>query len=131
MPPVTGILETALYVSDVARSRQFYEGLFGFRAIAEGPRLTALAVKEGQVLLLFRKQASTGLGSTAHDGDGQLHLAFAIPAADLAAWDARLTDGGVTAIERKTWELGGQSLYFRDPDNHLIELATPGVWANY
>ena len=33
--------------------------------------------------------------------------------------------------ERRTWDRGGRSIYFRDPDGHLIELATPGVWANY
>ena len=131
MPPVTGILETALYVSDLDRSRQFYEGLFGFRPVAESARLTALAVRTGQVLLLFRKQASAGLGSSAHDGDGQLHLAFAIPATAWAAWEARLAEQGVAIVERKTWDLGGRSLYFRDPDGHLLELATPGVWTNY
>ncbi len=25
----------------------------------------------------------------------------------------------------------GASAYFRDPDRHLIELATPGVWSIY
>jgi catechol 2,3-dioxygenase-like lactoylglutathione lyase family enzyme len=131
VPAVTGILETALYVSDVARSRQFYEELFGFRTVAEGARLTALAVRAGQVLLLCRKQASAGLGNSAHDGDGRLHLAFAVPAADLTAWDARLAERGIAIIERKSWDLGGRSLYFRDPDGHLVELATPGVWTNY
>ena len=29
------------------------------------------------------------------------------------------------------WPRGGESLYFRDPDGHLVELATPGLWANY
>jgi catechol 2,3-dioxygenase-like lactoylglutathione lyase family enzyme len=26
---------------------------------------------------------------------------------------------------------GGHSIYFRDPDGHLLELATPGLWAGY
>ena len=33
--------------------------------------------------------------------------------------------------EKKKWERGGQSLYYRDPDRHLIELATPGTWSIY
>ena len=30
-----------------------------------------------------------------------------------------------------TWAAGGTSHYFRDPDGHLVELASPGVWAIY
>lgn len=26
---------------------------------------------------------------------------------------------------------GGKSLFLRDPDGHLVELITPGTWANY
>jgi hypothetical protein len=29
------------------------------------------------------------------------------------------------------WPLGGRSIYFRDPDDHAVELITPGVWNNY
>ncbi|MEP7038442.1 MAG: glyoxalase, partial [Acidobacteriota bacterium] len=35
-------------------------------------------------------------------------------------------------IESKVkWERGGTSIYFRDPDKHLLELATPGLWTIY
>jgi hypothetical protein len=30
---------------------------------------------------------------------------------------------------RKTWKYGGEALYFRDPDGHLLEVVTPGVWS--
>jgi len=33
--------------------------------------------------------------------------------------------------EKRAWEPGGWGPYFRDPDRHLIELATPGTWSVY
>ena len=36
------------------------------------------------------------------------------------------------AIEGRTkWPRGGESIYFRDPDGHLIEPATLGLWPGY
>jgi catechol 2,3-dioxygenase-like lactoylglutathione lyase family enzyme len=132
MPPKTeGLLESSLYVDNVAGSAQFYEKLFGFRVISDfGERGCAMRAGNRQVLLLFKKGASRGIPSP-HDGDGELHLAFAISAAELTSWEAWLAQNGITVEEKRTWELGGQSLYFRDPDRHLIEVATPGVWSIY
>jgi catechol 2,3-dioxygenase-like lactoylglutathione lyase family enzyme len=132
MPPRTeGLLESSLYVDNVAGSAQFYEKIFGFRVICDfGERGCAMRAGNHQVLLLFKKGASRGIPSP-HDGDGELHLAFAISAAELASWEAWLAENGLTVEEKRTWELGGQSLYFRDPDRHLIEVATPGVWSIY
>jgi len=83
-----------------------------------------------QVLLLFKKGGSRTIQSP-HDGSGELHLAFAIPAAELARWEAWLAENGIAVEEKRAWERGGYSLYFRDPDRHLIEVATPGVWSIY
>jgi catechol 2,3-dioxygenase-like lactoylglutathione lyase family enzyme len=77
-----GILESSLYVSDVRRSVRFYPETFGFRIISEfGERGCAMQAGTRQVLLLFKKGASRTIQSP-HDGDGELHVAFAIPSAE-------------------------------------------------
>jgi catechol 2,3-dioxygenase-like lactoylglutathione lyase family enzyme len=131
MPKLDGVIETTLYVDDPERSARFYRSVLGFETIDSGERLIALGVAGPQVLLLCRKRASVDLAVGAHDGDGRLHLAFAVPAAELGAWEAWLEQHSVAIEERRAWGLGGRSLYFRDPDGHLLELATPGVWSVY
>ena len=130
-PKVDGILESSLYVSEVSRSMRFYQETFGFRVISQfGERGCAMNAGPHQVLLLFKKGASRAI-PTPHDGEGELHLAFAIPSAELSNWESWLQRQGVAIEEKKQWDLGGWSLYFRDPDRHLIELATPGTWSVY
>ena len=131
MPPKTdGILESSLYVSDVSRSVRFYEEVFGFQVVTQFDRGCAMHAGERQVLLLFKKGGSRAIQSP-HDGEGELHIAFAIPADELTNWESWLQTRGIAVEEKKQWELGGWSLYFRDPDRHLVELATPGVWSVY
>jgi catechol 2,3-dioxygenase-like lactoylglutathione lyase family enzyme len=129
-PKTDGILESSLYVSDVHRSARFYEETFGFRVIADFGRGCAMEAGARQVVLLFKKGASRDIPSP-HDGDGELHIAFAISSAELTNWESWLQTRGIAVEEKRKWELGGTSLYFRDPDRHLIELATPGVWRVY
>lgn len=130
-PNTEGILESSLYVTDLARSVRFYEKIFGFRVISDfGERGCAIEAGARQVLLLFKKGGSRDIESP-HDGEGELHLAFAIATRELERWQAWLAENGIAVEESRVWELGGHSLYFRDPDRHLLELATPGVWSIY
>lgn len=131
MPPLKGILETALYVDDPARSAKFYHEVLGFTPFGSNERMTVLRIADRQILLLFKKGLSARRPTLPHDGSGQLHLAFAIDRTAVDDWQTWLTDHGVAIEERKAWERGGISLYFRDPDGHLLELATPGVWTIY
>ena len=137
MPTLTGVLETALYVADLERSAAFYKALFGLETLLVDERMHALDVAGRNVLLLFRRGGSTSPSPTPggaippHDGQGQLHVAFAIPASDLQSWKARLDELGIPMESRVRAPRGGTSLYFRDPDQHLVELATPGLWAIY
>lgn len=143
MPVIEGVIETSLYVADLERSGRFYETLFGFTPLLADDRMRGYAVAGRQALLLFKKGGSTrptqlpGGTIPPHDGNGHLHLAFRIAAADVPAWEQRLTDHAI-ALESKVicddsggGPGGGISLYFRDPDGHLLELLTPGCWSVY
>ena len=137
MPRLSHILETSLYVADLARSRAFYERALGSELFLQDSRMVALGVPGGGVFLLFLHGASVDGAETpagqipGHDGAGSLHLAFAIPAGELSAWEAHLAALSIDIESRVTWPRGGTSLYFRDPDGHLVELATPGLWPNF
>ncbi len=136
-PKLDGVLETALYVDDMARARDFYGRVMGLTALVVDERLAAYDVNGRSVLLLFRRGSTLETvhmpGGTIppHDGHGPLHIAFAIGADQRAAWEARLQGEGIAIEGRTDWPRGGHSLYIRDPDGHLVELATPGVWTTY
>jgi len=137
MPKVQRILETALYCDDLARATVFYHDILGCRVLEEWERLVVLDAGAGSVLLLFKRGASAaGVASPEgdippHDGGGPVHVAFAIPKETLPDWVATLRAARVEVETRRRWPRGGESLYFRDPDGHSVELATPGVWETY
>ena len=137
MPRVNGILETALSVKAPAKSAEFYRRLFGFATLLESERLIALDVADRNVLLLFlagateQPFASPGGIIPGHGSSGRSHLAFSIDADEFAPWKERLEAEHVAIESTVTWPGGATSLYFRDPDGHLVELITPGFWSTY
>jgi len=133
---IAGVVETALYVDDLDRAKEFYQRVFGFRELMGDPgRLCALQVGDSQVLLLFQRGGTLewkqlpGGHIPPHDGHGRLHFAFGISLEQVDAWRERLRSKGVEVISEVRWEPGGQSLYFHDPDGNVGELITPRCWA--
>ncbi|MBW8877978.1 MAG: VOC family protein [Acidobacteria bacterium] len=138
MPAIERVLETALYCDDLDRAAAFYRDIMGLRILDAGPRLVAVDAGQASVLLLFKRGATlqgADLGEDgripSHDGNGPVHLAFAIRPEELPEWERRLREHGIVVESTVRWERGGTSLYFRDPDGHSVELATPGIWATY
>jgi catechol 2,3-dioxygenase-like lactoylglutathione lyase family enzyme len=130
------VLETALYFDDLDAAKRFYEDVLGLEPMFGDARLNAYAIGS-TVLLLFKRGGSLdpvqlpGGVIPPHDGGGSVHVAFAVAADQLAAWEQRLTGHGIAIEARMRWPRGSVSIYFRDSGNHLLELATPGLWANY
>ena len=136
MPTVTHVLETSLYARDLARTAAFYRDVIGLSVILDTPRLIAFDAGRGSVLLVFQDGTTGEDIVTAdgrvpgHGGTGRLHFALGVPAGSLDAWRDHLAAKSVAITGEMHWRRGGASLYFEDPDGHVGELATPGLWPN-
>ncbi|WP_413988719.1 VOC family protein [Labrys okinawensis] len=137
MPRLNRIIETSLYVEDLDRAARFYEAVLGLEALLKLERLYVYDVGGVNVLLVFKRGASAedmampnGL-IPGHDATGRIHVCFAISAEELVAWETRLGEHGIAVEGRVDWPAGGRSIYFRDSDGNMLELATPGMWRIY
>jgi catechol 2,3-dioxygenase-like lactoylglutathione lyase family enzyme len=139
IPKITGLLETALYLDDVGQAVRFYQDLFGFSLLSGSTQrdatFAALELPGRAVLLFFKKGANaqpvdTGGGIIPpHGGEGRLHFALAITTGAYESWKTKLAAQNIQIESEVRWPPGGRSLYFRDPEGNLVELATSGLWA--
>lgn len=139
-PTVNGLVETALFVEDVEVAGEFYENVLGLPKLRTSGIGRLFRLGEQRYLLLFNRNAAQTPNKTdsgdvlpacalpEQNGRGPGHIAFGISEKDLDFWRARLKKHDVDLLKEISWETGAHSLYFRDPDGHLIELATPGIW---
>ena len=127
---VCGLDHIVLNVRDVERSLDFYHRVLGLPAErVEAWRkgdvgFPSVRVNEATIIDLFATPEADGAGS----GLNLNHFCLVTERADLEAAAQELTQAGVT-IERgpavRSGARGdGLSVYFRDPDNNLIELRT-------
>ncbi len=140
-PPLGQVLESALYVDDLDRAAVFYGHVLGLRPLVADGRFRAYAAGDRNVLLLFQRGATSetvhlpggvipphGYLKNRPDDRIQQHIAFAVSREGLGLWEKALEARGVAIEGRTDWPKGGHSIYFRDTDGHLLELATPGLW---
>jgi catechol 2,3-dioxygenase-like lactoylglutathione lyase family enzyme len=123
------IKETCLYVSDLAKTKAFYNDLLNFEVIGEVPGRHVFFRVGSSVLLCFIAEASRKPGSLPpHFGSGELHLAFEVSKESYAATKATIETAGIPIEQEYDWGSGFLSFYFRDPDKHLLEVVMDGMW---
>jgi catechol 2,3-dioxygenase-like lactoylglutathione lyase family enzyme len=124
------ILETCLYVDDLAQAEQFYTRVLGLRLESRQEGRHVFLRCGQRMLLLFNPLASREASDhfPPHGAFGAGHLAFGLHEAELADWTTRLEQQGVRIERVIDWPKGGRSLYFRDPAGNVLELATPKLW---
>ncbi|MBA3303658.1 MAG: VOC family protein [Acidimicrobiia bacterium] len=128
-----------LTVTDIARSRAFYDDIFGFTVAYEMPADADASTREafsflfGGVIyhvgdgLFGLRPVAPGSDRFDEDRVGLDHVSFAIAGrADLDAAAAVLDDRGIAHGGIK--DIGGAFiLEFRDPDNIALELFAPAT----
>ena len=50
---------------------------------------------------------------------------------DVKRWHRHLIENDVPILGLMDWEQGGHSVYFADPDDHVGEIASRGLWDNW
>lgn len=130
-PAPARVYETILYAGDLAAATAFYRDVIGLRLVDEmGPAGVAFRLTGGALLLLFDpgQSGQPGRPAPSHGARGPGHIAFGVPAGDLALWREHLRARGV-AIEQDGFAgRTGRQLYFRDPAGNSVELVAGEIW---
>lgn len=131
---INGVLETAIYATDLDAAESFYTRVLGLELIARvHGRHVFFRVGKG-VFLVFNPDATSTSSSDkknsipGHGTHGPGHVAFSVEDGDLDAWRERLAEKNVAIESDVRWPNGSRSLYFRDPAGNSIEIATPALW---
>jgi catechol 2,3-dioxygenase-like lactoylglutathione lyase family enzyme len=118
-PPVTGISELVLEVSDLEASRAFYRDLLGFEETRFGEG------REDRVWFLIGETARLGLwtpqvGLAGGRGGVHVHFAFHLPEQEIETIRDRLVTAG--GEPEGPIQLGpGRAVYVTDPDGNVVE----------
>jgi catechol 2,3-dioxygenase-like lactoylglutathione lyase family enzyme len=60
------------------------------------------------------------------------HFCFAVSDPDeVRGFEKVLQQQGVKILGTMNWERGGRSVYFGDPDGHIGEIGSRGIWPHY
>ena len=118
-PPVTGISELVLEVSDLEAARRFYRDVLGFEETLYGEGA------EGRYWYLIGDTARLGIwteqvGLAGGRGGAHVHYAFHVVDGEIDAIKARIEAAG-GEVEGPIQLGPGRAIYVTDPDGNVVE----------
>jgi glyoxalase family protein len=125
---ILGLGPIRLSVPDIGPTDLVLTRVMGMRRVREfedGARVVVYEMGEGGASAELQVAIEPGLPTAQQGAGGVHHVAFRIPDADHAAWADRLQEARVPSsgpVDRFWF----RSLYFREPNGILFEIATDG-----
>ena len=125
----TFIKETCLYVKDLEKTKVFYHHLLGLEIISHVPENHIFFRAGNSVLLCFNPEKSKYKTHIPHHfGHGELHFAFEVASSHYDASLDFIKNLQIKIEHEEIWSNKTRSFYFRDPDNHCVEIVEEGMW---
>lgn len=121
--PLKGLRHLALRVTDMAKSRAFYEGLLGMKVVWE-PDPQNVYLSSGTDNLALHQIPPNELAGYQHDrGQFLDHFGFIVPSPlEVEQWHTAMRQAGVTIVKPpKRHRDGSVSFYLSDPDGNVIQ----------
>ncbi|WP_416796447.1 VOC family protein [Ciceribacter azotifigens] len=129
-----GILETALYASDLEAAEAFYGDVLGLDVVIRQEGRHVFFRCGTGILLIFDPAATIqptpagALPFPPHGATGPGHACFRVSRDKMDSVLARLEAAGVAIEADFHWPNGARSIYFRDPAGNSLECAEPRLW---
>jgi len=121
---IDGLDHVAITVSDMERSRKWYQEVLGMENYFPGQwgGVPAMMFAGSGGLALFPARQDARKSDSPQGAITIKHIAFRVTGANFVAAQARLTELGIS-FEFQDHDIS-HSIYFDDPDDHQLELTT-------
>ena len=85
-----------------------------------------------RILNLLQSDGDVPTETAGHTNSLQQHFCLGLAKrTDVEAWEKWFKAKDVTILGTMEWERGGRSVYFEDPDGHIGEVGSRGIWEHY
>ncbi|MGZ5243952.1 MAG: VOC family protein [Bacteroidia bacterium] len=125
----TQIKETCLYSKNLKRAEEFYTHILGLEKIASIENRHVFFRVGTSVLLIFNPDVTIEETTLPpHFASGQIHIALEVTRENYEATREKIISKGIEIEHEQEWRGDYKSFYFRDPDDHVLEIVEQGMW---
>ncbi len=120
MPEIVSLLHASLLIADLARAREFYEGVLGLKPSPARPEMSFTGIwydiGAAQIHLICLPNPDPVTDRPAHGGRDR-HTALGV-----RAWDELRVRLDAAGLPYTLSQSGRHALFVRDPDGNALEL---------